>query len=126
MKAFSRSDRVSSLILKHLSLILKKHISDPRLEMATLTGVKVSADLKHARIYFCITGGENKIKQAQEGFESAIGFIRRAIAPELGLRYMPKLTFIYDESFDYGARIERVLSSLNIGHGENHPSVDAE
>jgi ribosome-binding factor A len=126
MKAFSRSDRVGSLILKHLSLILKKHINDPRLEMATLTGVKVSADLKHARIYFCITGGENKIKQAHEGFNSALGFIRRTLAPELGLRYMPSLTFFYDESFDYGARIDRLLGSLNIEHGENHPSVDAE
>lgn len=126
MKEFSRADRVGSLIAKHLSLILKKHISDPRLEMATVTGVKVSADLKHARIYFCVTGDESRIKQAHEGFESALGFIRRMLAPELGLRYMPKLAFIYDESFEYAAKIDRLLGSLNIGHGEDHQSVDAE
>lgn len=126
MKAFSRSDRVSSLILKHISLILKKHINDPRLEMATITGVKVSGDLKHARIYFCVIGDESKRKDAHDGFKSAMGFISRMLAPELGLRYMPKLSFFYDESFEYGAKIDRLLGSLNIEHGENHPSVDAE
>lgn len=126
MKAFSRADRVSSLILKHLSLILRKYINDPRLEMATITDAKVSADLKEARIYFCITGGEARIRAAQEGFNSALGFIRRTLAPELGLRYMPRLTFFYDESYDYGARIDRLLNSLNIGHGEDHLSVDTK
>lgn len=126
MKAFSRADRVGSLILKHLSMLLKKHISDPRLEMATITGVKMSDDLKFARVYFCITGGEERVKEAKEGFKSALGFIKRSLSPELGLKYMPGLRFFYDESLDYGDHIERLLGSLNINHGEYHPSSETE
>lgn len=126
MKAFSRSDRVGSLILKHLSMLLRKDIQDPRLEMTTITEVRMSADLKLAKIYFCVTGGENRVKEALEGFKSALKFIRRSLAPELGLRYMPELAFFYDESLDYGERIDRVLSSLNIAHGEDSPSSATE
>lgn len=124
MKAFSRADRVGSLILKHLSILLRKDIHDPRLDMTTITGVKMSPDLKLAKIYFCVTGGENRVKEAQEGFKSALGFIRRALAPELGLRYMPELAFFYDQSLDYGERIDRLLGSLNISHGEDSPSSE--
>jgi ribosome-binding factor A len=122
MIPYSRADRVSGLIQEVLSNLLKKDIHDPRLRMVTITNVKMSRDLKLARIYFSIYGGENKTEAAAKGFESARGFIKRSLARRLGLRYMPDLTFFYDESFDYGTHIEELLKSITSENGQDNLS----
>ncbi len=123
MKPFKRSDRVGGQIQKVMSDLLQKDIKDPRLEMVTITGVKMSRDLKQAYIYFIPSGSserERRNKEAMEGFKSALGFIKRTLASQLGLRYMPNLKFFYDESFDYGERIESVLKDIEVGHEEGN------
>ena len=122
MTSFSRAERVSGLIQETLSELLNKRIHDPRLHMATITRVKMSADLKSARIYYAIYGGDKKSKDASKGFESARGFIKRILAPKLGLRYMPDLKFFYDDSFDYGSHIDQLLEKLKTDNGQNHQS----
>ena len=117
MKPFARSERVSGHIQKVLSDVLKKNIKDPRLEMATITSVKMSRDLKTARIYFTTSGGSNSSKKAAEGFNSARGYVKRTLAEQLGLRYMPELKFFYDESFEYGSHIDKVLKSIKADNG---------
>ncbi|MEA3417737.1 MAG: 30S ribosome-binding factor RbfA [Thermodesulfobacteriota bacterium] len=112
MKYFSRSDRVSGQIQKNLSELLKKNIQDPRLEMVTITSVKMSQDLRIARIYFISSRDKISRKEAAEGFKSALGYIKRVLAAKLGLRYMPDLKFFYDESFDYGSHIDSVLKLI--------------
>ena len=113
MIPYSRSDRVSGLIQEVLSNLLKKDIHDPRLKMVTITDVKMSRDLKLARIYFSIYGGSSKSEDATKGFESARGFIKRSLASKLSLRYMPDLNFYYDESFDYGSQIDELLKKIS-------------
>ena len=93
MIPFSRADRVSGLIQEVLSELLKKNIRDPRLAMATITSVKMSRDLKLARIYFTIYGDSEKSEAAAQGFESARGFIKRSLARRLELRYTPDVKF---------------------------------
>jgi ribosome-binding factor A len=122
MIPYSRADRVSGLIQEILSNLLKKDIHDPRLKMVTITNVKMSRDLRLARIYFSIYGGKNKAEAAADGFESARGFIKRSLARRLGLRYMPDLTFFYDESFDYGTHIEELLKSITSENGQDNQS----
>ncbi len=117
MRQGSRAERVSGLIQKSLSDLLKKGIKDPRLEMTLITGVKMTQDLRIARIYFTssVAPGENVRKKRDDtvkGFKSALGFIKRRLADSLGLRYMPDLEFYYDESFDYGSRIDTILKNL--------------
>ena len=112
MKPYLRSDRVSGLIQQVLADILQKSVKDPRLEKATITGVKMSRDLRVARIYFTTSGGRKSSKQAIEGFRSALGYVKRTLAQQLGLRYMPDLKFFYDESLDYGSHIDKVLKSV--------------
>lgn len=124
MKTFSRADRVAGLIQEITAALLQKHIHDPRLALTTITGVKLSADLKLAKIYFTCQGGESGRQEAIEGFQRAHGYVKRMLAQQLGLRYMPELIFLYDESFDYAARIEKVLKSLNIEDGPNHSATD--
>jgi ribosome-binding factor A len=112
MRDFSRSDRVSGLIQQVLSEILQKGIKDPRLKMTTITTVKMSRDLRVARIYFATSGGEKSIEEVTRGFKSARGYVKRTLAGKLGLRYMPELEFFYDDSFDYGDQINKLLKSI--------------
>jgi ribosome-binding factor A len=120
MKPFARSDRVSGQIQKVLSEILLKKVKDPRLENASITGVRMSRDLRIARIYFVTSGNKKNIEEALEGFKSAIGYVKRTLARQLGLRYMPDLKFFYDESFDYGSHIDKVLKAVKADNGPNN------
>ena len=120
MIPFTRSDRVGVLIQKVLSEILKKDIGDPRLKRTTITEVEVSPDLKRAKIYFTTSGGKQKKKAAIDGFNSAFGFIKRTLAHELDLKYMPDLRFFYDESLDYGSHIDELIKSTKSENGSDH------
>ena len=120
MKPFARSDRVGGQIQKILSEILLKKVKDPRLKNASITDVKLSRDLRIARIYFVTSGNKKNIEEALEGFKSALGYVKRTVARQLGLRYMPDLKFFYDESFDYGSHIDNVLKALKADNEPNH------
>ncbi len=120
MKPFARSDRVSGQIQKVLSEILLKKVKDPRLENASITDVRMSRDLRIARIYFVTSGNKKNIEEALEGFKSHIGYVKRTLARHLGLRYMPDLKFFYDESFDYGSHIDKVLKAVKADNGPNN------
>lgn len=112
MKPFARADRISVKIQTSLSELLRKKINDPRLDFVTVTGVKLTPDLRDAHIYFTVSSGEKAQKDAERGFEKASGFIRSSLAKKLGLRYMPKLRFVHDKSFDYGSHMNSLLKSL--------------
>lgn len=126
MKPFARSDRVCGQIHKVLSDVLLKRIKDPRLKSATITDVKMSRDLRIARIYFTTAGNKKSVEEAIEGFKSAIGYVKRTLAGQLGLRYMPELRFFYDESFDYGSHIDKILKDVKADDGLNHTSLEEE
>jgi ribosome-binding factor A len=124
MKPFARSDRVGGQIQKLLSTVLQKEIKDPRLDLAVITGVKLTRDLKSARIYYTVNGDDRAKEQACEAFKNARGFVKRTLAARLGLRYMPDLIFFYDDSFDYGSHIDEVLKSLNIDDESDHTTPE--
>jgi ribosome-binding factor A len=124
MKPYARSKRVSGHIQKVLADVLQKHVKDPRLEMATITGVKVSRDLRTARVYFTTSGDKKRSQEAVEGFKSAAGYVKRTLAQHLGLRYMPDVQFCYDNSFDYGSHINKVLKSIKTDNGSNNTSFE--
>jgi len=112
MRPFARVDRVRGLIRQVLSDLLLREIKDPRLHKCIITDVKMSKDLKNARIFFATSGSDTDVASALSGFDQAKGYIKRLLASELNLRYMPDISFFYDNSFDYGARIEAVLKSV--------------
>lgn len=124
MKPFSRSERVSGLIHKMLSDFLQKHVSDPRIEGATITGVKMSADLRIAKIYFTTFGKRTGVEDIAEGFKSARGYLKRHLAGKLGLRYMPEFQFFYDESLDHGRKIDNLLKAVQHTHETDHSSLE--
>jgi ribosome-binding factor A len=120
MRPFTRSDRVGGLIMQEMAALLRKEISDPCLAQATITGVKVSPDLRSAKIYFTTSGTEGASQAALEGFSRARGFVKRELAQRLGLRYRPDLQFFYDDSIDRGARIEQLIKMVKEDDKPNH------
>lgn len=123
MTTASRAQRVGGRIQEMLAELLRREISDPRLQLTTITGVTMTRDLRMARVYIAAAGGREASEAALEGFRSAAGFIKRHLARGLGLRYMPTLEFYYDESFDRGAQIDQLLKSLSETHGPD-PSTN--
>lgn len=123
-RSFNRAERVGGQVQKILAGLIRKGINDPRLALATISGVTMSRDLRIAKVYFTAPGGAHDEQELLAGFESAKGFIKRELARELGLRYMPDLKFFYDASFDYGAHINRVLKSLQTNDEKNNPTTD--
>ena len=112
MKPYSRSDRVGGQIQKVLAELLHKEIGDPRLANTTITAVKMSRDLRIAKIYFATELGNDKQQAAQDAFQRAKGYVKRELAQRLGLRYMPDLKFFYDDAIDRGARIEKLIKMV--------------
>jgi len=110
--AGSRSHRVGDQILRELSDLLLRKLRDPRLKGVTLTDVRMSKDLRHAYVYYSLLGQDEQKKQAQAGFESAKGFIRREIGERVRLRYIPDIQFKYDMSLEYGQKMERLLEKI--------------
>jgi ribosome-binding factor A len=75
-------------------------------------------------VYFVTSGGgKESIKEAIEGFKSALGYVKRKLAAQLGLRYMPELRFFYDDSFDYGSHIERLIKAVKSENEFNNTSI---
>jgi ribosome-binding factor A len=120
---YKRSDRVGDLIRTEISHILLRDVQDPRIRNLTITGVKMSTDLKMARIYFVPLGDDAGSDDVAEGLKRASKFLRRELAKKVRLRYVPEIIFTYDSSFEYGDRIDRLLASL---HKEKEPDDQAD
>jgi len=109
---YQRSDRVGDLILEVIAELLRKDIRDPRVQAVTLTGAKVSKDLRHARVYFNLLGGGDHRAEVSAGLKSAAGFIRSRVAKQLKLRYAPEIEFTYDVTEDEAQRIDELLKQV--------------
>ena len=109
---YQRSDRVGDLILEVIAELLRKDIRDPRVQTVTLTGVKVSKDLRNARVYFNIRGGQDSRINAAAGLKSASGFLRLKVGKQLNLRFVPAIEFTYDDSEDEAQRIDELLKQV--------------
>lgn len=104
-----RTDRVADAIHEAVADLVLREIKDPRVGMITLTGVRVSADLRHARVYFSVLGDSARRAQCLEGLRSAAGFIRTQLARRLNLRVVPAVTFEFDPSLEQAERVARLL-----------------
>ena len=110
--AVKRTERVGPLIFEEVSRVLRNRLSDPRLDGLTFTKVKMTADLKIARVYFSVIGSPEQVDLAKEALAGAKGVFKRAISRNLSLRYMPELQFYYDQNLEYADKIERVLREI--------------
>ncbi len=113
-----RPERVGHLMRREIADIVANELRDPRLSaMVSVTDVEVTADLSFARVFVSVLADEHGTARSLEGLARAAGFIRRALAPRLGLREVPDLRFLLDTSLERGARVEELLRRIE--RGEN-------
>ena len=109
--ANSRMRRVDEAVRAVLSDAITKDLKDPRIGFVTVTGVKTSPDLRHARVFVSVLGDEPVRQDTLAGLRSAHGFLQGRIGQELSLRRTPALSFEYDDSIDHGMRITELLDA---------------
>lgn len=109
---FKRADRVADLIKMEIAEILRREAHDPRIANITVTDVKLTDDLRSARIYVVELGKDRMSDEVGQGLAKAKGFLKRELGKRLQLRYVPELSFFYDPSFEYGSKIEKLLKEI--------------
>jgi len=110
---YSRSDRVSELILQEVSWIIKNEVKDPGVGFVTLTRVDLSIDLRHARIYISVMGDEDEKLKSLKALNRAKGYIRYSFGNRVRLKYLPEFTFVLDRSLEKVKRIDEILREVS-------------
>jgi ribosome-binding factor A len=113
MISFKRADRVADLLKVEISDILLKQIRDPRIGTVTITAVEITDDLRYAKVFFVEMGKDQIDDHTREGLQKAKGFLKRELGKRLKLRYIPDISFIFDKSFAYGNRIEKLIAEIH-------------
>jgi ribosome-binding factor A len=106
-----RMRRVNEAVREVLSARLAGGLKDPRIGFVTVTAVETSPDLRHARVFVSVLGGDEERQDSLVGLASAHGILQGAVAEELRMKRTPTLEFVYDDSIDRGMRITQLLES---------------
>jgi ribosome-binding factor A len=104
-----RADRVADQVRMALTRALREQVRDPRIGFVTVTGVKLSPDLRHAVVFVSMLEAGPARREALAGLEHAAPFLRRALARHSGLRFAPSLAFRFDSTLEDGARLEEMI-----------------
>lgn len=107
-----RADRVAELIRRIVSDILRAKVSDPRIGFTSVTAVKVSPDLKYAKIYVSVLGEAADKDNTMKGLASASRYIRGELGHQLALRRVPEISFIRDDSLERGFRLLTLMKKI--------------
>ncbi len=105
----TRSARIADQIQRSLAEVIRLELRDPRVGLITLTGVELSGDQSHAKVFFTILGSPSDVEHALEGLGRAAGFLRSELAYRLTTRKVPELHFAYDESVERGMRLSQLI-----------------
>ena len=113
MTSHHRPERVAQMVQQLLGELFARGMRDPRIGLVTITGVKMSPDLREARVFWTVHGGSEQRKHTGRGLQNARGFLRHEIGLQLKLRVTPELRFTYDEAIDRGERIEQLIRQVH-------------
>ncbi|MBI3599296.1 MAG: 30S ribosome-binding factor RbfA [Nitrospinae bacterium] len=109
---FKRSDRVGGVILEEISRMIMRELKDPRIGFTTLTRIELSDDIRNAKVFVSVMGGETEKKNTMKALESASGFIKRELWKNLRLKNIPDIIFKLDTSMEHSEKISRILDEL--------------
>jgi ribosome-binding factor A len=112
-KEYSRSSRVSEQIHRELSELIRLELKDPRLSsklsLVTLTGVEVTPDYAHAKVFYTSLAGEEHRAEIEQGLKHSAGFLRRELGRRIRIHHLPELHFVYDASVERGTRLSNLI-----------------
>lgn len=108
-----KNTRINGEVLRELSNIIRGEIKDPRINpMTSVVAVEVAPDLKTCKAYISVLGDAESQKNTLEGLKSAEGYIRRELARTINLRNTPQITFILDQSIEYGVKMSKMIDEV--------------
>ncbi|HDL7338217.1 TPA: 30S ribosome-binding factor RbfA [Yersinia enterocolitica] len=133
-KEFSRSQRVSQEMQKEIALILQREIKDPRVGMATVSGIELSRDLAYAKVFVTFlnvltdNADPDTVTNGIKALQDASGYIRTLLGKAMRLRIVPELTFAYDNSLIEGMRMSNLVTNVikNDVERQVNPGSDEE
>ena len=109
-KEYARSERVAQMVIRHLAIILRNEVKDPRVSGLTITDVEVTKDLRQAKVFVTnMLEDKSEIDDAMAAVDRANGFLRRELAKVIDMRHCPSLIFAYDNSISEGARMSALI-----------------
>ena len=116
--ASNRINRINEEIQKELSSLLRT-VKDPRVQdtMISITRVETTPDLRYTKVYVSFLQ-EDRVKDAMKGLQSAAGYLRRQLGSNLNLRYAPQIVWALDDSITYGAKMLKLINSLEVKQDE--------
>jgi ribosome-binding factor A len=123
-----RMRRVNEAIRQVIGDAVSSDLKDPRVGFVTVTDVRTSPDLSHARVYVSVLGGSHTRAETLEGLSHAHGYLQRQIAGELHLKRTPTLDFSYDDTTDRAMRLDALIDSELEGHepADTHSEQDVQ
>lgn len=104
-----RMRRVDEAVRQVVSHAVSNDLKDPRIGFVTVTDVRTSPDLRHARVYVSVLGGDEERGATVAGLQSAHGLLQRRLASELKMKFTPTLEFLHDDTTDRAFRLEEIL-----------------
>lgn len=119
-KKYIKETRINGEVQKELSRIIREEIKDPRLpQMTSVTRVSVTGDLKYAKAHISILADPEQKQEGIKTLKRATPFIRSMLAKNINLRNTPEITFVLDESIEYGVEMSRKIANLGINQNDN-------
>ena len=121
-REFSRAERVADHLQRELATLIQQELRDPRLGMVSVTAVKVSRDLAHARVYVTRLGSdsEEEAQPAIDVLNGAAGYLRTQLARSTTMRTVPRLRFVFDSSVGRGRHMEALISAAASADAQLH------
>ncbi|MEX0445083.1 30S ribosome-binding factor RbfA [Xenorhabdus sp. SGI246] len=129
-REFSRTQRVAQEMQKEIAIILQREVKDPRIGMATVSGVEVSRDLAYAKVFVTFLNvlveehDSGKVQEGIKALNEASGFIRSLLGKAMRLRIIPELTFSYDSSLIEGMRMSNLVTNVVKNDEQRRVSAD--
>ncbi|QJR14486.1 30S ribosome-binding factor RbfA [Usitatibacter palustris] len=120
-----RLSRIAAEIQRELSELVRLEVRDPRVRLVTLTGVELSRDQSHAKVFFTTLGPPEEVEACAEGLSRAAGFLRSGLSHRLSTRTVPELHFSYDESIERGVRLSQLIDQAVATEGKPVQTVKA-
>jgi ribosome-binding factor A len=115
-----RSNRLAEELKTEISAIIAREVRDPRVGFATVTEVKVSPDLRYAKVFVSVFGSPEEKQETLAALDRASAFIRRQVGARIRLRYTPEIGFEYDETVEHGDRMMQLIEEIKKELPEEH------
>ena len=106
---FSRSERVSEQIRRELAELIRLELKDPRVRLVTITGVEVTADYAHAKVFYTSLAPADQRAELDRGLKRSAGFLRREIGRRVKIHHNPELHFVFDASVERGSELSNLI-----------------